>query len=154
MFLQNFHFGPIRWVPKQFFKFSIIFGQNLHFNLDFWIIFENCSMHMLSIWGYNFIAHWAYKDTIYSHTEHSQNEFSRMLSQRKNVNSCLHLCWAYGEMISSHPEHPRKSFKRWSSTRGKEFIADWAYAEMFKSRISRLNQIRFSKISCYRPLGS
>ncbi len=29
----------------------------------------------------------------------------------------------------------------------------WAYAEMFKSQISRPNRIQFSKISCSRPLG-
>ncbi len=52
--------------------------------------------------------------------------------------------WAYEEIIYS---------KHWLSIRGKDFIAHWAYAEMFKSRISRSNQIRFSKISCYRPLG-
>ncbi len=39
------------------------------------------------------------------------------------------------------------------SIRGTDFIACWACAEMFKSRISRPNRIRFSKISCYRPLG-
>ncbi len=36
---------------------------------------------------------------------------------------------------------------------GTHFIACWACAEMFKSRISRPNRIRFSKISCYRSLG-
>ncbi len=48
-----------------------------------WVIFENYSMSsMLSICGYDFIAHWAYEETILSHTEHTRNEFSRMLSQR------------------------------------------------------------------------
>jgi len=49
---------------------------------DFWVIFENYSMRMLSIRGNDFIAHWAYEETILSHTEHTRNEFSRMLSQR------------------------------------------------------------------------
>ncbi len=53
---------------------------------DFWLIFENYSMRMLSIRGNDFIAHWAYKETISSRTEHMQNEYLRMLSQRKNVN--------------------------------------------------------------------
>ncbi len=39
------------------------------------------------------------------------------------------------------------------SIRGTDFNACWACAEMFKSRISRPNLIRFLKISCYRPLG-
>ncbi len=39
------------------------------------------------------------------------------------------------------------------SIRGTDFITCWACAEMFKSWISRPNRIRFSKISCYRPLG-
>jgi hypothetical protein len=29
-FPLNFHFGPVRWVPKRFFKISIIYSQNLH----------------------------------------------------------------------------------------------------------------------------
>ncbi len=34
-FFKIFHFGPIKWVPRRFFKISIIFSQNLHFNLVF-----------------------------------------------------------------------------------------------------------------------
>ncbi len=49
---------------------------------DFWVIFENYSMRMLSIRGNDFIAHWAYEETILSHTEHTRHEFSSMLSQR------------------------------------------------------------------------
>ncbi len=127
VFFQNVHFGPIRWVPKR--------------------------MRMLSIRGNDiFFGHWAYEETISSHTEHTPNEFSRMLSQRKNVNSfyMYNLCWAYGEMILSHPEHTRKLSKRRLSIRGNDLIAHWAYAEMFKSQISQPNRKRFSKISCYR----
>ncbi len=47
--------------------------------------------------------------------------------------------WAYAERISLMAEHTRNRC--------------WACAEMFKSRISRLNRIQFSIISCYRPLG-
>jgi hypothetical protein len=47
----------------------------------------------------------------------------------------------------------RNEFHRMLSIRGTNFIACWACAEMFKSWISRPNRIRFSKISCYRPLG-
>jgi hypothetical protein len=34
-FLLNVHLGPIRWVPKQFFKIWIYYSRNLHFNLGF-----------------------------------------------------------------------------------------------------------------------
>ncbi len=46
-------------------------------------------------------------------------------------------------------EHRRNEFHRTLSIRGTNFIVGWAYAEMFKSWISRPNQIRFSKILCY-----
>ncbi len=62
-------------------------------------------------------------------------------------------CSAYAERILSHTEHTRNEFHRMLSIRGTDFIACWAYGEMFKSRISRPNRVRFSKISCYRPLG-
>ncbi len=62
-------------------------------------------------------------------------------------------CSAYAERILSHTEHTRNEFHRMLSIRGTDFIACWACSEMFKSRISRPNRIRFSKISCYRPLG-
>ncbi len=62
-------------------------------------------------------------------------------------------CSAYAERILSHTEHTRTEFNHMLSILGTDFIACWACAEMFKSRISRPNRIRFSKISCYRPLG-
>ncbi len=49
---------------------------------DFWVIFENYCMRMLSIRGNDFIACWAYWEPISSHNEHTRNEFPRMLSQR------------------------------------------------------------------------
>ncbi len=49
---------------------------------DFWVIFENYSMLMMSISRNDFVAHWAYEEVISSHTEHTRKEFSRMLSQR------------------------------------------------------------------------
>jgi hypothetical protein len=71
-----------------------------------------------------------------------------MLSQRENVN-CFYmynLCWSYGEMILSHPEHTRKWFHRWLSILGNDFIADWAYAEMFKIRISAESNTIFKNL--------
>jgi hypothetical protein len=84
----------------------------------FWVFFKNYSMRMLSKRGNNFIASRAYGEPISSHTEHTRNEFHRMLSISRT-----------------------------------DFIVCWACAEMFKSRISWPNRIRFSKISCYRPSG-
>ncbi len=34
-FFQNVHLGPIRWVPKLFFKIWILYSRNLHFNVGF-----------------------------------------------------------------------------------------------------------------------
>ncbi len=48
----------------------------------FWVFFENCSMRMLSIRGNNFITCWGYSEPILWHTEHTRNEFPRMLSLR------------------------------------------------------------------------
>ncbi len=117
------------------FSFSPEFGSSNICILirDFWVIFENYSMRMLSIRG-DFIAHWADEETISSHIEHMPKEFSGMLSQRKNVNSFymyssaeptgkwfyrtlsirvndLNAGWAYEEMISSLTEHTRKCLK-------------------------------------------
>ncbi len=87
-FFLHLHFGPILWVPKRFFKILIFFiGKICILIRDFWVIFEIYSMRMLSIRGNDFIAHWAYEETISSHTEHTRNEFSRKLSQRWNMNS-------------------------------------------------------------------
>jgi hypothetical protein len=129
-------------------KTCILFGIFEYF-------FENYSIRMLSIRGNDFIACWAYAEPISSHTEHTRNEFPRMLSQRLNVNRfyMYNPCWAYAERILSHTEHTQNEFLRMLSIRGTDFIACWACAEMFKSRISGPNRWRFSKISCYRPLG-
>ncbi len=40
---------------------------------------------MLSIRGTSFIAHWAYRELISWHSEHTGNQFHRMLSMRGNV---------------------------------------------------------------------
>jgi hypothetical protein len=103
---------------------------------------------MLSIRGTDFIAHWAYEEQISAHAQpavkceqflhvhctihaqHTRNKLYRTLSIR---GTNFIACWAYVELISSHAEHARKCLK---------------------SRISRPNRIWFSKISCYRPLGS
>ncbi len=82
-----------------------------------------------SLWSIRWIPKLFFK-IVYSRNlhfaEHTRNEFHRTLSIRRT---------------------------RWLSIRGMDFIAGCAYAEIFKSRISRPYGIRFSKISCYRPLG-
>ena len=99
---------------------------------------------MLSILGTDFIAHWAYEERI---SAHAQPAVKCELFYMYN------LCWAYAERILSHTEHTRNEFHRMLSILGTDFIACWACAEMFKSRISLPIRIRFLKISCYRPLG-
>ncbi len=53
--------------------------------------------------------------------------------------------------ISSHTEHTRNEFHRWLSIQGMDFISGWAYAEMFKSQISRPNRIDFKKFRVTGP---
>jgi len=56
---------------------------------DFWVIFENYCMRMLSICGNDFIAHWAYEKPIFVHAQHKgkitthvKNIIQNMLSIR------------------------------------------------------------------------
>ena len=65
-----------------FSKFGCFIGEICILIRDFWAIFENYIMRMLSIRGNDFIACWAYAEPISSHAEHTRNEFPRMLSQR------------------------------------------------------------------------
>jgi hypothetical protein len=97
---------------------------------------------MLSILGTDFIAHLAYEERISAHAQPA-------------VKCELFTCtiWAYAERILSHTEHTRNEFHRMLSILGTDFIACWACAEMFKSRISLPIRAWFLKISCYRPLG-
>ncbi len=136
IFFLNVHLGPIRWVPKQFFKIWIFYSKNFLLIWDFWVIskiiacacacwvYAETIYRTLSIQGYDFIAHWA---------RSIRRTNFRVCSASGKMLTVLHvqLCWAYGEMILSHTEHTRKWFKRWLNIRGNDFIADWAYAEMF-----------------------
>jgi hypothetical protein len=65
-----------------FWKFRLFIVKICILMSYFWVIFENYSMRMLSIRGNVFIKCWAYTEPISSHTEHTRNEFPRMLSQR------------------------------------------------------------------------
>jgi hypothetical protein len=65
-----------------FSKFGFFIGKICILIRDFWVIFENYSMHILSTRGNNFIACWAYAEPISSHAELTRNEFPCMLSQR------------------------------------------------------------------------
>ncbi len=121
-FSQNVHLGPIRWVPKWFSKFGFFIVEICILIWDFGVIFKNYSMRMLSICGNNFIAHWAYEETISSHTEHPPNEFSRMLSASGKFLTVI-TCTIYAE-------HTGKWFYRTLSIRGNDLNAGWAYEEM------------------------
>ncbi len=154
-FFSNLHYGPIRWVPRQFFQILIFYRRNLHFNEGFFshirkLLYAHAEhtrkwfYRMLSILGTDFIAHWAYEVRIFGH---AQPAVKCELFYMYNI------CWAYAEGILSYTEHTRNEFHRMLSILGTNFIACWACAEMFKSWISLPIRIRFLKISCYRALG-
>ncbi len=134
-FFQKVPLGPIRWVPKRFFKIWIFYSRNLHFNLGF-----------LS----------AYAETILSHTELTKKQFHRTLSSGKTstVFTCtallsirgndfiapsirgndLNAGWAYEEMISSLTEHTRKCLKV-------EYLGRIEY-DFQKSRVTGFGTVR------------
>ncbi len=91
----------------------------------FWVIFENYSMPTLSIRDNDFSAHWAYKETFSSHSEHTPNKFSRMLSQLKNVNSFYMYCTSLLSILEITLSH--------LSIQGNDLNAGWAYPEMISS---------------------
>jgi hypothetical protein len=123
-FLQNLHFVPIRWVPRRFLKISIIYSQNLYFNLVFLRIIA-CV-----------IVCWAYAEAILSHAQHTRNRFHRTLSIR---GTNFRACSASGKMwtiftCTIHAEHTRNlEFYRTLSIRGTNFFACRAYAEPISS---------------------
>ena len=130
IFFQTLHLVLLYRFLEGFSKFGFFIGEICILIWDFWVIFKNYSMCMLSIRGNNFIACWAYTEPISSHAEHTRNEFPRLFSQRYNVNF-LHVQsmlsirgmnfithWAYAELISSHAEHTGNRFHRMLSMRG------------------------------------
>ncbi len=90
-----------------FSKFGFFVGEICILIRDFWVIFENYSMRMLSIRGNDFyrmlsirgtdfIASWAYEERISAHAQPAVK--------------CEHFymynpCWVYAERILSHTEH-------------------------------------------------
>ncbi len=79
----------------------------------------------------------------------------RKLSMRRTN---FRVCSASGKMLTvftctSMLSIPGNDFYRSLSIWGNDLNAGWAYPEMFKSRISRPNRIRFSKI-VLQALGS
>ncbi len=104
--------GPIRYVPRRFFQIWIFYRQICILIRDFWVIFENYSMRMLSI-----------GETILSHAEHTRNRFHRMLSiWGTNFRAC-------SASDTIHAEHTQNEFYCTLSKRGTNFIACWAYWE-------------------------
>ncbi len=102
-------------------KFRLIVVEICILISYFWVISKNYSMGLLSIRGNDFIAHWAYEEMISSHTESTPWEFSRILSQQKNINNFY---------MYIHGEHTRKWFHRTVSIQGNDLNPGWAYAEM------------------------
>ncbi len=113
-----------------FSKFRFFIGEICILIRDFWVILENYSMRMLSIRRNDFIAHWAYEETISSRLSiRGMNfrvcsasgkmwtvfTFQFMLSIR-GTNLIAH--WAYAERISSMAEPTRNRFHRMLSMRG------------------------------------
>ncbi len=164
-FLQMFNLVLSEGFLDDFSKFWLFIFEICILIWYFWVI-SKIIMRMLSIRGNNFIAHWVYAETILSHTEHMRKRFHRTLSvHRTNFSVCS------VNIIRKYAEHTRNVFHRRLSMRGTNFIAGWAcgerisllagndsntgwaYPEMLKSWISPPNQILFSKISSYRPLG-
>ncbi len=100
---------------------------------DFWAIFVNYSMRMLSMRWTNFSVCSASVQifascymALWTHAEHTRKWFHRLLSIRGND---FNAPWAYVEMISTYPEHTRKLFHRRLSIRGNDFNVSWTYAE-------------------------
>jgi hypothetical protein len=98
-----------------FSKFRFFIAEICNLIWDFWVIFENYSMRMLSIRGNDLIAHWAYEETNFRACSASGKMLTAlhvhctaMLSIRGND---FIAPWAYEEMILSHPEHTRKCLK-------------------------------------------
>ncbi len=119
IFFQNVHLGPIRWVPKRFFKIWIPYSRNFYFNVGF---LNNFSKIVACVC-------WAYAETILSHTEHTRKRFHRTLSIRRTNFSG----WsASGKMLTVftctiYAEHTGKWFYRTLSKRGNDLNAGWAY---------------------------
>ncbi len=108
-----------------FSKFGFFIGEICILIRDFWVIFENYSMRMLSMRGNDFTACWAYEEQISAHAqpavkcehfymyitihaENTRNKFYRTLSI---WGTNFIACWACWEPNSSHAEHARKCLK-------------------------------------------
>ncbi len=120
---KNVHFGPIRCL--RFFKILINYSRNLHFKLVF------LRFSKIIAW-----ASWASLEIILAHTAHTRKWFNRTLSLGW-TNFCA--CSARGKILTVF------TCTSMLSIRGNDDIAPWAYEEMIKSQISRLNQIQFQK---------
>ncbi len=113
-----------------FSKFGFFIGEICILFRDFWVIFENYCMRVLSTRGNDFNAYWAYAELISSHAEHTRNDFRACSASSKmwtflHVQSMLSIRrtnfiahWAYWELISAHAEHTGNRFHRMLSMRG------------------------------------
>jgi hypothetical protein len=113
-----------------FSKFRLIIAEICILIWYLWVIFKNYSMRMLSIRGNDIIAHWAYEETISSHTESTLNKF--FAHAQLAVKCFLHF-YIFYMYIQTYAEHAQKRFHRTLSILGNNFIACWAYVEMISS---------------------
>ncbi len=110
---------------------------------DFWVIFENISISILSIRSNNFIAHWTYEETIH-HTLSIRRTNFRICSASGKMLTVF-TCTIYAENMGkwfyrtlsirgndlSHPEHTRK----WFQCLQVEYLG-WIECDFQKSRVS------------------
>ena len=102
-----------------FSKFWFFIGEICILIRDFWVIFENYSLRMLSIRGTDFIACWAYEERISAHAQPAVKcEHFYMYDPCWACGTNFTAHWAYGELISSHAEHTGNRFHRMLSMRG------------------------------------
>ncbi len=95
-FFKIFTFVLLDRFLDGFSKFGFFIGEICILIRDFWVIFENYSMRMLSIRGTDFIAWWVYEEQISAHAQPAVK--------------CVHFymynpCWAYAKRILSQTEH-------------------------------------------------
>ncbi len=107
-FLKKFTLVLLDGFLNGFSKFWFFIAEICILIWDFWVIFKNYSIRMLSICRNSFITHWAY-------------------SMRKQFHLTLSIRSASGKMWTVF------TCKSMLSIRGTNFITGWAYAEWISS---------------------
>ncbi len=100
IFFKFLRFGPIRWVPRWFYKISINYSPNFHFILVFLSNFRKLK---------------------HAHAEHKRKQFYSTLSLRWTN---FHTCSASGKILTVF------TCTSILSIPGNNFIAPWSYKEI------------------------